>query len=283
MMKNTWHNLASTLGRKYPLPAEGRVARDCLLYFALVFLILLLLQPFGISVYKGSKFMVALLFGAMTFVCSFVVKRFIVAPLQKRVPTWRIWHQLTAVIAMVLIIGLGNYFLYTVLFHTPIDVGGCLAVLSWTFIIGVIITILSTMTSYQRHMHGQLHDLLEKTTHEQEGTTVVLHDNRVRGNDLGLLLNDLLYVEAQKNNVAVYYVEGGRLERREIQSTLSAVLDELSDYPNIFQCHRSFVVNLNSITSAKGNSNGYTLELGGGLATVQVSRSFVPKLKSFIS
>lgn len=95
-------------------------------------------------------------------------------------------------------------------------------------------------------------------------------------------LNDLLYIEAQKNNVAVYYLSNGQLNRIEIQSTLASVLNDLKDYPNIFQCHRSFVVNLNSITSAKGNSNGYTLELGGGLATVPVSRSFVPKLKSFV-
>ena len=61
------------------------------------------------------------------------------------------------------------------------------------------------------------------------------------------------------------------------------MLGELEDYHNVFQCHRSFVVNLNNITSAKGNSNGYVLELGGGLASVPVSRSFVPKLKSFIA
>ena len=71
--------------------------------------------------------------------------------------------------------------------------------------------------------------------------------------------------------------------RDEIQSTLAGVLDDLAEYGNIFQCHRSFVVNLNNISSAKGNSNGYTLELGDGLATVPVSRSFVPKLKSFIA
>ena len=283
MKSNTPQYLASILGRKYPLSSSGNVAKECLLNFAVVFLILFLLQPFGISVYDGNKFLVALLFGAMTFVCSFVFKFFIVAPLQKRVQTWRIWHQATAVLGMVLLIGIGNYLLYTVLFHYPIVLRACLAVLYWTFIIGVIITIISTMISYQRYMHGQLHDLLEKTMQEQKDITVTLHDNRVRGNDLSLPLNDLLYVEAQKNNVAVFFVNEGDLKRREIQSTLAAVQDELSDYPNIFQCHRSFVVNLNYITSAKGNSNGYTLELGSGLATVQASRSFVPKLKSFIS
>ena len=69
----------------------------------------------------------------------------------------------------------------------------------------------------------------------------------------------------------------------EMQTTLAAVLADLEAYPNIFQCHRSFAVNVNNISAARGNSNGYTLELGGGVAAVPVSRSYVPKLKSYIS
>ena len=83
--------------------------------------------------------------------------------------------------------------------------------------------------------------------------------------------------------MAVYYKDGNKLARKEILSTLASVLRDLEDYQNVFQCHRSFVVNLNNITSAKGNSSGYILELGGGLATVPVSRSYVPTLKSFIA
>ena len=137
--------------------------------------------------------------------------------------------------------------------------------------------------SYHRHLRTQMDKLLEKTTEQQQGVTVTIHDTRVRGNDMSLPINDLLYVEAQKNNVAVCYVKDGKLAREELQTTLAAVLNDLGEYDNVFQCHRSFIVNLNSISSAKGNSNGYTLELGDGLATVPVSRSFVPKLKSFIA
>ena len=124
---------------------------------------------------------------------------------------------------------------------------------------------------------------LDKTTDKQTGIQVTIHDTRVRGNDVTLPINDLLYIEAQKNNVVVGYVKDGKLRKDELQTSLTAVLNDLGEYDNIFQCHRSFVVNLNNITKAYGNSNGYTMELGGGLATVPVSRSFVGKLKSFIS
>jgi DNA-binding LytR/AlgR family response regulator len=68
-----------------------------------------------------------------------------------------------------------------------------------------------------------------------------------------------------------------------VHTTLSTVIDELKDYENIFQCHRSFVVNVNNITSARGNSNGYQLRLGKCPSSIPVSRQYVPKLKAFIA
>lgn len=276
------NRIISVLGRKYPAWENSHWVRDCLFYCAVVFLILYFLQPFGFSSYTGQKLPVSLLFGAETFFCCLVFRFAVFAPLQKRLRPWRIWHQALTVLAMVLFIGLCNFVLCSFVFHYPIKLRILLLFVYWTLIIGVIVNLLSTTITYQRYLRGKMDALLEKTTEEQEGITVTIHDTRVRGNDLSLPINDLLYVEAQKNNVAVCYLKGSGLQRDEIQTTLAAVLNDLGEHGNIFQCHRSFIVNLNNITSARGNSNGYMLELGNGLARVHVSRSFVPKLKSFI-
>lgn len=273
----------SVLTRKYPFEQNGGWVKDCLFYCLVVTLILALLQPFGFSTYSGNKWLVSLLFGAVTFFCCVVFHLLVFNPLQKKVRPWRIWHQALTVLGMVLFIGLCNFILFSLLFQIPFYGGVYLMVLYWTLLIGVIVTVLSTSVSYLRYLRNKLDALLEKSTGEQEGVVVTVHDTRVRGNDISLPINDLVYIEAQKNNVAVFYMKDGKLQKEEVQSTLAAVLNDLEGYANIFQCHRSFVVNLNNITSAKGNSNGYTLELGGGLATVPVSRSFVPKLRSFIA
>ena len=274
----------SILSRKYPFQQSTHWLRDSAVYCVVVFLILYLLQPFGFSGTEGNKLLLSALFGVLTFVCCAVYGWAVARPLQKRVKPWRIWHQALTVLGMVLFIGICNYILFSVYFHYPFFAWWLfLRFLYWTLIIGIIVSTLSVGTSYYRHLRGQLDTLLEKTTEEQKGVTVTIHDTRVRGNDVSLPINDLLYVEAQKNNVVVGYIKDGKLAREELQTTLAAVLGDLGEYGNVFQCHRSFIVNLNSISSAKGNSNGYVLELGGGLATVPVSRSFVPKLKSFIA
>ena len=272
----------SFLNRKYPFPQSNHLLRDCAIYSVIVFLILYLLQPFGFSMYKGNKFLVSLLFGIVTFGCCYVFS-LVVKPLYHHISPWRIWHEALSVLAMVLFIGICNFLIFSFVFHYTITADLCLLFLYWTLIIGIIITIFSVSLSYYRYLRNQLESLLDKTTEQQTGIIITIHDTNVRGNDLQLPINDLLYIEAQKNNVIVCHLKDGKPQTTELHTTLANVLSDLKEYENIFQCHRSFVVNLNNITSAQGNSNGYQLKLGKCTTTVPVSRTYVPKLKSFIA
>ena len=69
----------------------------------------------------------------------------------------------------------------------------------------------------------------------------------------------------------------------DVHNTLTRTLEELKGYDNIFQCHRSFAVNVNNISSAKGNSNGYQLKLDKCADIIPVSRSFVPQFKTYLT
>jgi len=272
----------SFLTRKYPFPQSSHWLRDCSVYCAIVFLILYLLQPFGFSMYSGNKFLVSLLFAAVAFGCCYVFQ-LAVSPLYRRIVPWRIWHEVLSVLAMVLFIGICNVIVFSFVFHYQITLELCLLFIYWTLIIGVIITVFSVGLNYHRYLRNQLETLLNNTTEDQKDITVTIHDNNVRGNDLTIPINSLLYVEAQKNNVSVCYMKDDKPTSVEVHTTLSAVVEELKVYENIFQCHRSFVVNVNNITSARGNSNGYQLRLGSSPATIPVSRSFVPQLKAYIA
>ena len=270
------------LTRKYPFPQSCNRLRDCAVYSAIVFLILYLLQPFGFSVYSGNKFIVSLIFGAITFGCCYLYA-LAIHPLQKKVSPWRVWHEALSVLIMTLFVCICNIIVFSIIFHYSISVELFLLFLYWTFAISFFITIISVGMNYHRYLRSQLETLLDKTTEVQTDIIVTIHDVSVRGNDLQLPINDLLYVEAQKNNVLVRYMKDNDINTTELHTTLTAVLDDLKDYENVFQCHRSFVVNLNNITSAQGNSNGYQLKLGKCPAIVPVSRTYVPKLRSFIA
>ena len=271
----------SILTRKYPFTSDSHWLRDCIMYSVIVFLIMYLLQPFGFNLYQGNKLLVSLLFGAVTF-AGCLVLGFALRPLHQRISPWRIWHEALSVLTLILFIGICNFFVFSFVYHYPITLDIFLVFLYWTFIVSMFVTICSIGLNYYRYLRNQLETLLDKTTDQQTDISVTIHDTNVRGSDLLLPINDLLYIEAQKNNVAVNYVKDGKVATTELHTTLAAVLDDLQDYQNIFQCHRSFVVNLNNITTAQGNSNGYQLKLGTCPAVVPVSRTYVPKLRSFL-
>ena len=275
--------MKSFLTRTYPFKQSPHWLRDSIVYGVVIWAILFVLQPFGFSMYRGSKFLVAALFGLVTSGCYAVYGLSLVRPLHARVKPWRIWHQAFTVLGLILFIAVCNFILFSFIFKYPITLQFFLAFLYWTMIIGTIITTLAIVIDYNRNLRDRMEELLSNTTEEQKDISVTISDHNVRGNDLTIPINDLLYVEAQKNNVSVCFIKDGKPHATEIHTTLTAVAEELKDYENIFQCHRSFIVNVNNITSARGNSNGYQLTLGTCTASIPVSRSYVPRLKSFIA
>ena len=285
--------MKSFLTRTYPFKQSPHWLRDSIVYGVVIWAILFVLQPFGFSMYRGSKFLVAALFGLVTSGCYAVYGLSVVRTLHARVKPWRIWHQAFTVLGLILFIAVCNFILFSFIFKYPITLRFFLAFLYWTMIIGIIITTLAIVIDYNRNLRDRMEELLSNTTEEQKDISVTISDHNVRGNDLTIPINDLLYVEAQKNNVSVCFVKDGKLQTTEIHTTLTAVAEELKDYENIFQCHRSFIVNVNNITSARGNSNGYQLTLGKATGrrdsgntcptSIPVSRSYVPRLKSFIA
>ena len=280
----------SFLTLSYPFKQSRHLLRDSIAYGVLIWAILYFLQPFGFSLYSGSKCLAAALFGFITTCCYALYGWTVLRTLTRRVKPWCIWHEGCAVLGLILFIAVCNFLLFAYIFYYPITLKIFLLFLYWTLLIGIIMTVLSVGIEYNRSLRERMEELLSNTTEQQKDIMITLHDTNVRGNNLTIPINSLLYIEAQKNNISVCYLKENDGEqpsahpvRVEIHTTLTAAIEELKDYENIFQCHRSFVVNVNNITSAKGNSNGYQLTLGQCSDTIPVSRSYVPRLKSFIA
>lgn len=273
----------SFLTRKYPFKQSEHRLRDSIFYGVVIWAILYLLQPFGFSMYKGNKCLVAVIFGLVTSCCYAFYSWAVYSRLHQHIKPWRIWHNACTTLGLILFIAICNFLLFSFIFHFSITLQFFLLFLYWTLIIGVIMTALSTGIEYNRFLRDKMEALLSNTTEEQKEINITIHDTNVRGNDLSIPINCLLYIEAQKNNISVCFLKDDKPTFVEVHTTLSTVVEELKDYENIFQCHRSFVINVNNITSARGNSNGYQLRLGSCTNSIPVSRQYVPKLKAYIA
>lgn len=273
----------SFLTRIYPFRHWDNWLTESLFYGVIIWAILYLLQPFGFSMYSGNKCLVAAIFGLVTTCCYAIYSWGVVRRLPLYVKPWRIWHQACTILGLILFIAICNFFLFSLIFHYTLTLSLFLAFLYWTLIIGVLVSAISIIIAYNKFLREKMEELLPNTTEEQKDICITIHDTNVRGNDLSIPINSLLYIEAKKNNVSVCYLKEEKPVYVELHTTLTAVIEELKDYKNIFQCHRSFVVNVNNISSARGNSNGYQLALRKCAESVPVSRSYVPRLKAFIA
>lgn len=272
----------SFLQRKYPFDGNKYKIRSSVLSALIVFALLYVMQPFGFNLYEGNKMAVAAGFGGITFACHALFAYASEKLLDRFTGRWTILSMGIWLLTMILFIGLCNFIFGICVYNLGFSVSLLPTFMYWTLVFGIIITVVHIAIQYNMALRKRLNELIDNNSEEQEGITVTIHDQAVRGKDIVIPINDFLYAEARKNNVAVYYIENDSAVCTEIRSTLTAIMESM-DYANIFQCHRSFIININNITSGHGNSNGYQLTLRGCKNTVPVSRTYVGRLKEFIS
>lgn len=269
---------------KMPSGQKGHAAwlKGAAIAAAIVFFILFFFRPFGLFFYQGSLLNVCLVFATACFAITFLYGKLIIEPIQSKVKVWRVWQHALTTLVLLLLISTGNMICDMLLFGNRPTLAIWMAYTAATFLIGCVITAVITMLSYQHYVRNKLELLIDKSPDRQNGRTITLHDDSAKGNELTIAATDFLYAEVKKNNVTVYYQNNGKVGTHEMRMTLTSLISSI-DEPDIIQCHRSFVINVANITSAKGNSNGYQLHIGNCPNLVPVSRSFVPVLKSFIA
>ena len=275
------NRLISFFSRPLPQNDQGNWLQAGLIAGVIVFFLLFFLRPFGLGQFEGNIFFVALCFSMLSVAVTWCYGACVFKPWVRRIKTWRVWHECAAILLLFCCVSLGNSILSFLWFSHPVSLQLFLAYLYATLLFGIPITLTIVALEYQKRLRTRLAELLPKDTDAQAGETVTFHDTSVRGNDLTLPLSDFLYAEAQKNCVDIYFLREGHVEHQQLRTTLTSVLADANE-KSIFQCHRSFIVNLSNIRSAHGNSNAYQLTVGDEHHTVPVSRSYVPKLRSFV-
>ncbi len=87
-------------------------------------------------------------------------------------------------------------------------------------------------------------------------------------------LKDLLFIKSIDNYVEVYLADRDNIEIILLRSSLKRIEENLKSYPFLFRCHRTYLINVNNISSVTGNSQGYKLIFKGVEYSIPVSRSY---------
>lgn len=278
--------------RPYPFDGSWKFhIRNSIVGGLFVTLFLAIFRPFGMQIGDGMFWyalgifaIYGLITAAVLLFLGVIVNRF---PRFFNEERWTVGHEiLTNVFAILLIASAnmiyestsnGSDFSWPLYFHW----------IKLTFLVGlgpILITVFWKQNILdRRHSEGaeKLNTHLHPKKIAPKPQLTLSGDNQ--GEELSFSPSDLLYLEASDNYVRVFFEKNEALEKVLLRSSLKKMEGQLSEHPQFFRCHRTYLVNLDRVEEVSGNAQGYKLHLAGTESLVPVSRSLNEEINRRLS
>jgi len=98
---------------------------------------------------------------------------------------------------------------------------------------------------------------------------------------LSITLADLLYIEAEDNYISVFHLEKGMVKKQLLRAKMKDIEANLKSQ-FIIRCHRSFIVNINTVEKVTRDAHQMKLYLPHISKSIPVSRSYIPVLEALL-
>ncbi len=95
-----------------------------------------------------------------------------------------------------------------------------------------------------------------------------------------ILPQNLIMIKSWGNYIEVFYMKDHEVVSSLLRNTLINSNDLIKKHSFLFQCHRSYVINVNKVLMVKGNIRGYQLTIKGISTIIPVSRSRISLFNS---
>ncbi len=125
-------------------------------------------------------------------------------------------------------------------------------------------------------------ELLNKHSNSEKSQITKVNLTSESGNEsIEFDLNNLLFIESTSNYVIVKFEIGNKIQEKILRSSLTRIEKILSEFNNIFRCHRTYLVNIDNAKNIIGNSQGYKLIFSNSIE-IPVARGKSKSLKALL-
>ena len=279
-----------------PYPSLVKRWKSVIIPSLIVFLILFVLQPFGISMMGGYKFWVVLGYGVVSSLALSISTYLFPAlfPRYHSEKNWTLGRELLGTLGACLLIAIGNCF-YTawvaVLAPFPI-----IFFLMWNRNLQLVRNLKeATEINYALAKRENTQKEKIRTRNEEqieegraaeevaeEETPMQLVFSGGTKEMLEVDAHTLFYVEAEGNYIRVAYSSADKMQQKLVRATMKQAEEAVAACSFIVRCHRAFLVNIRTVVKVDGNSQGYRLRLEGCTEEVPVSRGYAKEIKTLI-
>ena len=259
----------------------------------IVFLILYLLQPFGIARMESGKLWATL---GSACISAGVSSLFVwvlpwLFPRYYEERAWTLGKEVLNTLALLLCIAVCVWLYVAGIIGMMPSVRLFFTVLLWVLMLGVFPTVLFVMWNHNIQLARNLREaqemnlrLSEKHEVEQSPSSQLFFSGGMK-ESLEIDARSFLYAEAEGNYVCLHYLspKDNRPVSKLLRLTMKQAEAAIASAPFIVRCHRAFLVNLHQVTKLEGNSQGYRLRLEGCVDEVPVSRGYAKEVKALLS
>jgi len=311
--------ILSWLKKPYPFANDvRRMLAGNLLIGSFVALFLIVFQPFNINLWNTDYKILKLLgFGLVSFLAPtlFALLLKVLLSEKTREQSWNIGSEIISVMAVIMLVALGNLVYSWMLDITALSFKGYVYALAITCIIGVFPVSIHITRKHNRLMKLHLEQALrlskeleqkerapgkietateesreetdqpeeekkdepEDKNHEAAEWIILTAEN---GKDqLKLRHSELLFIESADNYSNIISFSNNSRKREMIRGSLKRIEGQIS-MPHIVRCHRAYIVNLKKIKGIEGNAAGYKVSFHDHPDTVPVSRTYPCSMKN---
>lgn len=291
-----------------PYPLLMKRWKSVLIPSCIVFFILFMFQPFGISQMGERKIWVLLGYAAVSILAlSITVYVFpVLFSHYHREKNWTFGKELLATFSACLLIAIGNWLYTSCIFGRHIlSWSGFWLSLIWVAILAPFPIVFFMMWDRNLQLSRNLKEavglnliLSKRNQVEEEMESVETDEAAARSGAAGepchlvfsggakdvlkVDADTLLYIEAEGNYICVVYRDAGKLHQRLLRGTMKQAEEATGACPYILRCHRAFLVNVRAVVKVDGNSQGYRLRLDDCKDEVPVSRGYAKEVQNLI-
>lgn len=287
--------MTRVLNKLYP---NGETSKEIivtsLLFGFLLYILLIIYQPFGTSqfehIYKYFLLFPYAGISASSFCCINLL-------LSKQKREWTVGLELSKIFLILLLISSLSYF-YNSFFLSKVSLSfeNYLYMFAYTSALGVPVGAIYFLSRYiyliekDKPFAGKIVSdrklaFDSKNTIEKNNKNIELHIVADDENfDMKIEHKNFLYAESADNYCIIHFYRDGMLQRQIIRISLTKLLFQIQTEA-IKKVHRSFIVNLRKVDRFKGNTSGYKILIENVEKEIAISRSYidevVPLLKNF--
>lgn len=263
-----------------------------------VFLFLFIFRPFGLQSYPGNFFPIALGYGGVTLLMLALYFQLMYPAFPKffHEEKWTLGREILSTLLVLSMIGLGNAFYTNLAGLGSFSISSILWIELYTLLVGVfptvsIVVLKEKMLSKKyaeeseiinREIETKTEPKIEINQPEpaQREINIVSETGK---EDFSLLPDDFWFIKAADNYAEVYFKKTDKLTRKVIRGSLKTIEKSLVQNPEIYRCHKSYLVNLKKVKHVSGNAQGYKLHLEDCEEMIPVSRKLNSEIKELLS